>query len=31
MPPFRPNEVSERDVEDIAAYLGQASGAGGAR
>lgn len=33
MPPFRPTEVSERDIEDIAAYLGQSSGsaAGGAR
>jgi mono/diheme cytochrome c family protein len=27
MPPFRPTEVSERDIEDIAAYLRQSSGA----
>jgi mono/diheme cytochrome c family protein len=31
MPPFRPTEVSERDIEDIAAYLRQSSGAAGAR
>jgi mono/diheme cytochrome c family protein len=29
MPPFRPTEVTERDIEDIAAYLRQASGAAG--
>jgi mono/diheme cytochrome c family protein len=27
MPPFRPTEVSERDIQDIAAYLRQSSGA----
>jgi mono/diheme cytochrome c family protein len=27
MPPFRPTEVTERDIEDIAAYLRQSSGA----
>jgi mono/diheme cytochrome c family protein len=27
MPPFRPTEVTERDIQDIAAYLRQASGA----
>jgi len=27
MPPFRPTEVTERDIENIAAYLRQSSGA----
>ena len=27
MPPFRPTEVTERDIQDIAAYLRQSSGA----
>ena len=27
MPPFRPTEVTERDIQDIAAYLRQTSGA----
>jgi mono/diheme cytochrome c family protein len=27
MPPFRPTEVSERDIQDIAAYLRQSSAA----
>ena len=27
MPPFRPTEVAERDILDIAAYLRQSSGA----
>jgi mono/diheme cytochrome c family protein len=27
MPPFRPTEVTERDIQDIAAYLEQSSGA----
>jgi mono/diheme cytochrome c family protein len=27
MPPFRPTEVTERDIQDIAAYLRQASAA----
>jgi mono/diheme cytochrome c family protein len=27
MPPFRPTEVTERDIQDIAAYLKQSSGA----
>jgi mono/diheme cytochrome c family protein len=27
MPPFRPTEVTDRDIEDIAAYLRQSSGA----
>ena len=31
MPPFRPTEVTERDIQDIAAYLRQSSGAGNAR
>jgi mono/diheme cytochrome c family protein len=34
MPPFRPTEVTERDIQDIAAYLRQtssAAGPGGAR
>ena len=31
MPPFRPTEVSERDIQDIAAYLRQSSGAAAAR
>jgi mono/diheme cytochrome c family protein len=31
MPPFRPTEVTERDIQDIAAYLKQSSGAAGAR
>lgn len=31
MPPFRPTEVSERDIQDIAAYLRRSSGAGSAR
>jgi mono/diheme cytochrome c family protein len=26
MPPFRPTEITERDIEDIAAYLRQSSG-----
>jgi len=29
MPPFRPTEVTERDIQDIAAYLRQSSGAAG--
>ena len=29
MPPFRPTEVTERDILDIAAYLRQSSGAAG--
>jgi (+)-pinoresinol hydroxylase len=29
MPPFRPTEVTERDIQDIAAYLQQSSGAAG--
>jgi len=29
MPPFRPTEVTQRDIEDIAAYLRRASGAAG--
>jgi mono/diheme cytochrome c family protein len=28
MPPFRPTEVTDRDIEDIAAYIRQTSGAG---
>ncbi len=28
MPPFRPTEVTERDIQDIAAYLRQSSGGG---
>jgi mono/diheme cytochrome c family protein len=28
MPPFRPTEISDRDIEDIAAYLRQSSGSG---
>jgi mono/diheme cytochrome c family protein len=27
MPPFRPTEITERDIQDIAAYLRQSSGA----
>jgi len=27
MPPFRPTEVTDRDIQDIAAYLRQSSGA----
>ena len=27
MPPFRPTEITERDIEDIAAYLRQSSSA----
>ncbi len=27
MPPFRPTEVTEREIQDIAAYLAQSSGA----
>jgi (+)-pinoresinol hydroxylase len=27
MPPFRPTEVTEREIQDIAAYLRQSSGA----
>jgi mono/diheme cytochrome c family protein len=27
MPPFRPTEVTERDIQDIAAYLRRSSGA----
>ena len=27
MPPFRPTEVTERDIQDIAAYLKQSSSA----
>jgi mono/diheme cytochrome c family protein len=27
MPPFRPTEVTESDIQDIAAYLRQSSGA----
>jgi mono/diheme cytochrome c family protein len=27
MPPFRPTEITERDIEDIAAYLRQSAGA----
>lgn len=30
MPPFRPTEVTEGDIQDIAAYLRQTSGAAGA-
>lgn len=30
MPPFRPTELSERDIQDIAAYLSQVSRAGSA-
>jgi mono/diheme cytochrome c family protein len=26
MPPFRPTEITERDIEDIAAYLRQSAG-----
>jgi mono/diheme cytochrome c family protein len=26
MPPFRPTEITDRDIEDIAAYLRQSSG-----
>jgi len=26
MPPFRPTEITERDIQDIAAYLRQSSG-----
>lgn len=29
MPPFRPTEVTERDIQDITAYLRQSSGAAG--
>jgi mono/diheme cytochrome c family protein len=29
MPPFRPTEVTESDIRDIAAYLRQSSGAAG--
>ena len=29
MPPFRPTEVTERDIQDIAAYLQQSSRAAG--
>jgi mono/diheme cytochrome c family protein len=28
MPPFRPTEVTEQDIQDLAAYLRQSSGAG---
>jgi mono/diheme cytochrome c family protein len=28
MPPFRPTEITEGDIQDIAAYLRQSSGAG---
>lgn len=28
MPPFRPTEITDRDIEDIAAYLQQSSGGG---
>jgi hypothetical protein len=31
MPPFRSTEVTECDIEDIAAYLRQSSGAANAR
>jgi mono/diheme cytochrome c family protein len=31
MPPFRPTEITEGDIQDIAAYLRQSSGAGGRR
>jgi mono/diheme cytochrome c family protein len=27
MPPFRPTEVTERDIQDIAAYLRQSAAA----
>jgi mono/diheme cytochrome c family protein len=30
MPPFRPTEITERDIEDIAAYLRQSSAGAGA-
>ncbi len=28
MPPFRPTEITEQDIQDIAAYLRQSSGGG---
>lgn len=31
MPPFRPTEITEGDIQDIAAYLRQSSGAANAR
>lgn len=31
MPPFRPTEITEGDIQDIAAYLRQSSGASGSR
>jgi mono/diheme cytochrome c family protein len=31
MPPFRPTEITESDIQDIAAYLRQSSGAANAR
>lgn len=31
MPPFRPTEVTERDIQDVAAYLRQSSAAARSR